>query len=99
MRTLRIGILSRSEGALGGDTKAAQCFADALEALGCSVTSLRAPLSDFETKYDLIHVYAAVGVSWAFSAAFELSTVLRFTIEMFWSRDSKIALVALISSF
>lgn len=91
MKTLKVGVFSREIGALGGDTSAANNFILALDALGCSVTALRADLSDFRDDLDIYHIYAAVGVSWAFPLSFELFRKQKvFTITpLYFPRDER----------
>jgi len=88
---LRVLVLYRPSGPLGGDTKVARQFATALEGYGVSVTIQGGDKLDNVRLFDVVHIVGAVDVPWTFAASITLirENVPYTTTPFYYPRDAR----------
>lgn len=89
---MRVLVLHRPAGMLGGDTGAAQCYAAGLRANG--VEAVARPANDLANivDYDIAHIFAAVSPDWGLPAAQAVKAAGKplFITPIWWTRRPRL---------
>lgn len=88
---MRVLVLYRPTGPLGGDTLVAQEYAEALRSLGVDAECRSANKMEDATEFDIVHIYAACSPDWGLPTAMKLKQIgVPFLITpLYWPRDAR----------